>query len=436
MVGLFLMCVLLFVVSAIGPIDRTPLEQQAFYRRMKEKIKNLKFNQTVGTLKASWGKVNITPSVPQPLAGYLLRPPFDSVRDSLYCRIATLQNHQQTVFIINADLLLFPSSWRTDIVAEWRKKFPQDDFYFCATHTHNGVGGFDKSLVAMAIFGYYRRAWMNRCRQAIIEKMKVLRNEARPSQMAYWESEETHKVLNRICRDSADDSRLRGFEIEQDEGKKMRIFSFGAHPTSISKHSKTLSADYPAAVISELEKKGYEGLFLSGMVGSGSLDGWELDGYPLIDSAGKSLSKTILKSRLSSRDHQLRITSAHIPVEFGASQLRIAKEWRVRNFAFGAFLNPLRGEFTYLRLNEIILLGTPCDFASELFLKNKLESIAASRGNKLIITSFNGDYVGYITHDSYYDTHDGEDVRALNWAGPYFGKYFSESIADIIQKAP
>ncbi|PGH37702.1 MAG: hypothetical protein CRN43_19585, partial [Candidatus Nephrothrix sp. EaCA] len=74
--------------------------------------------------------------------------------------------------------------------------------------------------------------------------------------MAYWESEETHKVLNRICRDSADDSRLRGFEIEQDEGKKMRIFSFGAHPTSISKHSKTLSADYPAAVISELEKKG------------------------------------------------------------------------------------------------------------------------------------------------------------------------------------
>lgn len=434
--GIFLLCLLALAVITVGPIDRTPLEQQAFYQRMLKKIDNLTFRQTEGSLKSSWGKVNITPHKPQPLAGYLLRPRFNSVRDSLFCHIVAIQNNRQTVFILNVDLLLFPSSWRQNIVRKWRSEFPEDDFYFCATHTHNGVGGFDKSLAGTAIFGYYRKSWMDSCENLMGKKMQALRSATRDSEMAYWESEETHKAANRFCKDSLSDSRLRGFQIQQTNGKKLIVFSFAGHPTSISKYSRVLSADYPAAVITELEKKGYDGLFLCGMVGSEKMSGWELDDYIFIDSVAKSLSKSIFRSPLSSRNSQIKITSAHIPIEFGPSQLRIARDWRVRNLAFTAFLSPLKGEFTFLQLNNIILIGTPCDFSGELFLKYKLENRAAANGKKLIITSFNGDYVGYITHDDYYDTYEDEDVRALNWTGPYFGKYFSQSLKRIIQKAP
>lgn len=434
--GIFLLCILALVVITIGPIDRTPLKQQAFYQRMLKKIENLTFNQTEGSLKSSWGKVNITPHKPQPLAGYLLRPNFNAVLDSLYCHILAVQNNRQTVFILNVDLLLFPTTWRQNIVKKWKNKFPNDDFYFCATHTHNGVGGFDKSLASTAILGYYRKTWMDSCENLIGKKMQALRSATRDSKMAYWESEETHKVANRFCIDSLSDSRLRGFQMQQTDGKKLIVFSFSGHPTSISKYSRVLSADYPAAIIKELEKKGYDGLFLCGMVGSERMTGWELDDYIFIDSVAKSLSKSIFQSPLQKWNTQIKITSAHIPIEFGPSQLRIAQNWRVRNSAFTTFFNPLKGEFTFLQLNNIILIGTPCDFSSELFLKNKLDDQAAVHGKKLIITSFNGDYTGYITHDDYYDTYSDEDVRALNWVGPYFGNYFSESLTKIIQKAP
>ena len=64
----------------------------------------------------------------------------------------------------------------------------------------------------------------------------------------------------------------------------------------------------------------------------------------------------------------------------------------------------------------------------------KLDSLALSKGKNLIITSFNGNYNGYITLDDHYDRYDAEEVRALNWVGPYFGAYYQEIIKKILAK--
>ena len=59
-----------------------------------------------------------------------------------------------------------------------------------------------------------------------------------------------------------------------------------------------------------------------------------------------------------------------------------------------------------------------------------LDSYAKARGLNLIVTSFNGGYIGYVTADKWYNLDKYETV-AMNWFGPYKGAYFQEAIKDL-----
>jgi len=43
--------------------------------------------------------------------------------------------------------------------------------------------------------------------------------------------------------------------------------------------------------------------------------------------------------------------------------------------------------------------------------------MAEEKGLNLIITTFNGGYIGYVTPDQYYN-HRYHEVRDMNWFGP------------------
>ncbi len=57
---------------------------------------------------------------------------------------------------------------------------------------------------------------------------------------------------------------------------------------------------------------------------------------------------------------------------------------------------------------------------------------AEKEGFNLIVTSFNGGYIGYVTEDKWYDRNKYE-TRAMNWFGPYNGAYFSEYIRRVLE---
>ncbi|WP_373396729.1 hypothetical protein V8V91_18655 [Algoriphagus halophilus] len=61
------------------------------------------------------------------------------------------------------------------------------------------------------------------------------------------------------------------------------------------------------------------------------------------------------------------------------------------------------------------------------------EKQAKEYGLNLMITTFNGGYMGYITPDKYYDRKFHE-VREMNWYGPGNGKYYDDLIRNIINK--
>jgi hypothetical protein len=113
----------------------------------------------------------------------------------------------------------------------------------------------------------------------------------------------------------------------------------------------------------------------------------------------------------------------------------VSENLKLRNWLFKTALSDLEGELTYLKVGNTLLIGTPCDFSGEIFVNESLAQYAKAKGLNLIITSFNGNYIGYITHDGHYDSVSRAEVREMNWVGPYYGQYFSEIIKKLIDKS-
>ena len=63
-------------------------------------------------------------------------------------------------------------------------------------------------------------------------------------------------------------------------------------------------------------------------------------------------------------------------------------------------------------------MSTPCDFSGELALGIK-DFLQVRTGRRAVITSFNGDYVGYVVSARYYHM-DGYEPRTCRFSVPPF----------------
>ncbi|MBL7872665.1 MAG: hypothetical protein JNM78_13700 [Cyclobacteriaceae bacterium] len=428
----------MILYAMVGPIDRTQLSAQDFYQEMMTSMDTLTLRTHAPTqkLKSAWGKFSITPGYSMPMAGYTLRDGFESVHDSLYVRVIGLSNGSVSCYLISADLLLFPPAVKQTIYKKISEEFSTKPFlYFSATHTHNGIGGWNSSVAGNFILGDYDESWVTRTTESLIEEIKRIDKSMKSATLSYWEADALEYAENRLVNGGPHDGLLRGIKFETSDSATAHLITFSAHATSISKKSNALSGDYPGSLVSQLrEKNNSFGIFMAGMVGSHRLTGLPETEFELVAKAGEMLAQKISGASYEATIDSLQIRAAHIPIKFGPSQLRIAKNWRLRDWVFSSSFNPLEGELTYLQLGNIVLIGTPCDFSGELFVTRKLNELARSQNKHLMITSFNGDYVGYITEDSHYEQIEKEEVRSMNWVGPYYGDYFTQMISSLLKK--
>jgi neutral ceramidase len=430
----FLSVLVALAVALVAPINRTPMAEQSFYQQAMKSLDTLPISTSQkSSLKAGWAKVNITPKGQMPMAGYMPRDHYDTIHDSLYVRIMLLASGRQTIALINADLLLFPPALKQRLQEKLADVMPNVFLYLSATHTHNGIGAWDDTFGGQIAIGDFDYQWINQTADQIIAAMQHI--ETQPASVGYWERDATEYVRNRIAYSKGKkDGKLRGLVIERSDSSSACLFTYSAHATSISKFIKSISADYPGAVIEQLEKKYDFGMFMSGMVGSHSFI-W----YPEVDFELITKERDLVVAKMDSMERapafdSAVVTTRHIPIPFGPAQLRVSEDWKTRNWAFSAVLDDLEGELTYLQMGNILMIGTPCDFSGEIAVNEKLHEYAKAKGLNLIITSFNGNYVGYITHDGHYDSINRSEVREMNWVGPYYGQYFAEMIKKLIDK--
>jgi len=424
---------LLLVIAAllVGFIDRTPLLELDFANNMKTRLDRTRLHDNgTSSLKSGWTKVNITPDRPMPMAGYMPRDHFDLVHDSLYARIIVIENESFRSAMIDIDLLIFPPKLR-DLIYQ---RIDSNTFlYLSATHTHSSVGAWDPSLAGRFIAGKYSEEYVTNIADKI--SAAVMNVTTKTSAIQYWETDASALVENRVNADSGKiDGKIRGIRLQRSDSTSAILFTYSAHSTSIAKERLELSADYPAKVIDLLQQKYDFAMFMSGMVGSHRFRFSPLNDYEFINDVAPKIVTAIDTARYDPGMMSPHIRSLHIPIEFGPSKLRIAKNWSVNDWLFRMAFGKLKGELTCLEIGNVMFIGTPCDFSGEIYTVDSLEQYAARHGKHLVITSFNGDYDGYITYDKHYYVSSKEEINTLNWVGPYYGEYFSEMIKKVVAK--
>jgi hypothetical protein len=86
--------------------------------------------------------------------------------------------------------------------------------------------------------------------------------------------------------------------------------------------------------------------------------------------------------------------------------------------------------FQAARIGKLIWLTSPGDFSGELAIQLKNEG--CNKGYNVLVTGFNGAYLGYILPGRYYHYNNYES-RTMSWLGPYMGPYSYEMMHRMMQ---
>lgn len=375
------------------------------------------------TLRVGWSRVNLTPDFTTSLAGYGISE-FDSVMDSVWVRAMVFDDGTKTVAIVSPDLLIFPPTV-ADRIDQKLKLIGIDAAYYSATHTHHSLGNWHPGLVGRLFAGPYREDVVKWLVERTMAALKKAKSNLKKSRIGFAAIQADDLVLNRLVPGKGSvDPWFRFMKIEQDSGDVALLHSFSAHATTISRQEKILHRDYPGFLTDALEQNAEIdfAMFLAGAAGSMGPNG-EAEGL----AKGKNISNELaaqsdLILNILEPKYQTQLNYYQLDVDINEPQLRISKGLRLRPWLFDLLFGEYEAKLHYLRIGQTILIGTPADFSGELVAPH--ERKARNSDMNLMITSFNGDYIGYITKDEWYNL-DAYETKTMNWFGPGNEEYFS-----------
>ncbi|MFC2187871.1 neutral/alkaline non-lysosomal ceramidase N-terminal domain-containing protein [Fulvivirgaceae bacterium LMO-SS25] len=435
-----LISLLAIVLAVLRPIDRDPIEDEPFYTEMMQRMAGFELadmaNDDTNPLQVGWASVNITPDEPELLIGYKPRGPYVEVHDSIFVRSLLIDNGAIKVAIVSMDLLLVPPALVQYLEQQLSTiNFDINNIYFTATHTHTSIGAWLNSFAGQFIAGNFdpkRIEWLG---DKIIESIEQARATKSAGAIGFQKIETQGLVEHRLDKPSKDiDESLRIIRVNKENGERGIWVTFSAHPSLISKNTHVLSGDYPAAMLQDLKEGGFDfAMFSAGMVGSHRPKEYGLFDIEFLEDYGSKLANIIIDNLDSaSFDSTAGIAIQKLSLSLPKSQMRLTKEIGVRDWIFTLAMGELDAEIKILQIGDILMLGMPSDFSGELSVNGQFDKLAIDNDRHLMITSFNGDYIGYITDDSNYDTSVKDEVRSLNWVGPYMGAYFTKVVTEII----
>jgi hypothetical protein len=445
LLGLVLVIVLFLAVS-LAPVDETPYQQMPYYKETKQRLAQLPTPPSAkAPLRAGWAKVNITPPYTTPTGGYGARrgKHWRVVSDSIFARAIVLDNGSTKVAVIGLDLLITPPT----VTEALKKRLPEvglrwENVYMGAIHSHNSMGGWAPGLVGQLIAGGYDEKIVNRITDGVLSAIRQAQAKIAPVQIGYGQADATDHIYNRIGNSGPTrplDGQIKLVKLQKVNAaggiiESALLCSFAGHATLFDAgNGDYLSRDYPGSLVDRLEKTSASfAVFLAGPVGStgpqarGKTDFQEIRNYA--GDLAARIERTVPYIQTKS-DSTLEILT--LPLGLREPHPRVIGNWRVRPWLFYAIYGDYPSDLKALRIGQTVLLGTPCDFSGEFVADFK--PLATQKGVNLMITSFDGGYIGYVTPDAYYNRSTYE-TRDMNWFGPYNGAYFEEMLMGLLRK--
>ena len=387
----------------------------------------LTVNNTSSINYIGYSKANITPTEKVKLVGYGDRKHFEGVHDSLYVRTILITNNDIKTAFISLDLMLI-----TPIIEEKIKNALKpigvNNIYFSASHTHSSFGGYGTNLIGRTILGGLNENILNRIADKTVYSVKKsLKKLSRIESITYTTSPYS-KVKNRLNKKRNFEQKFRNIYIKNELDEIINIMSNNAHPTIVS-HSETyLSNDYPGQLC--LNNPHEFSMFLAGTMGSIT---------PIVYKGKTYFDKTevyaeiLLNLKASYIDTLKGKESFFLKIELPEPDLGlfISEKIKLREWLFNLIFGETEAYVNVYKLGNLLMIGLPVELSAEYYAE--LESFAKKKNLNLLLTTFNGTYLGYATPSKYFNISHME-TREMNWLGKYGGDYFSEVVKMIIEK--
>ena len=394
-------------------------------------------------LMAGWARVSIAPPIGGPLAGFGARKGKASVgiRDEVFVKALALSDGVDTAVLLGSDLLIVPENIADAVRERIATETPLsgDEILFNASHNHSGPGAFAPGLVSGLFNGPFDENVPRVLTQQFVAAIKGALDGMAPAKYKTGGTEVPDYIRNREREGAPVDAELSYLWVEKETGEQCVVVSYSAHPTVIGSENLEITGEYPGYLMTHLERRtGAEAIYLGGAVGSmghRAPDG-ESD-FERSKAMGEALAERVVTALQEQEgwESDFDVVVIGVPIELPPYQARLNQ-----NFRFSGYLLPLLGVdhdawLQGVRLGQTVWVGTPADFCGEISVT--LKGQAADSGVDLWVLSFNGDYVGYISPDRYYNDLEsdgtlGYERGTMSWLGPQQEAYMKRLIDQLV----
>ena len=441
--------VIVALILCLDGVDHRPYFRAPYYIDTNTRLRaSLVTNAVIrGELAAGFGRALLTPTINAatdeptkgqfrslPLAGYGNRrgKSATGVHDDLYIKAVALRVGNRLGVMLGADALIIPSEITEAAMhrIESELKLSREQIYLSATHTHCSLGGWGEGMVAEAFAGGFQpgaRVWFA---DRIVSAVRDAIADLKPATFGDGRFAAPEFLRNRLVGELGKvDPEFSYVVLKQNDGKLAVLGSFAAHATVLSGDMMEFSADYPGCWQRAVEQAtGGTAVFLAGGCGShGPVSGGK--GFAGAERMGQGLAQQLLK-HLPKTPLTNTITFGMLGLDLSMPpfNVRVSDNLRLRPWLAQRLMpvNKSRQSFIQaFRLDDAVWISTPCDFSGELALG--IKDFLQVRGRHAVVTSFNGDYIGYVISPRYYHL-DGYEPRTMSFFGPNVPDYFDEMI--------
>ena len=250
----------------------------------------------------------------------------------------------------------------------------REQLVFGASHTHSGYGGYSGKLVEILSVGWPRADVLDELVDAMSDAIAEALTHRVPAELATCAKDLSleHLVTNRIDASLPTNDWLDLMSVRRTDTKAplATVAIFIAHATCHSSHDHRVSADYPG-VLCEWMERTFDApcLFFAGSVGSMKPSDFGKNRSLWSRWLGCVLALDAVTA-LQKVDHyrsNIPLGSVGIELKLPAAQMKWSRDWRLSPLIAGS-LCPTLAYFQSARIDDRMILATPCDFSGQIAL--------------------------------------------------------------------
>ncbi len=389
------------------------------------------------SIEVGTAKVEITPPVGTPLAGYGKRhgKPSQGVHDPLYARALSATNGQDTFVFVSLDLVLIDENLREEILRKVRKQkaLRPEQLVLFATHTHSGSGAIGGRFWEKFIMGKFRKkVFAHVTDGAAAAILKSLESPVKVlPELGSIRIDEL--IENRLDEKLKGPHQLRVLRFKKENGDITASLIFmAAHATLLPASNLEISADFPGALTATAEKNwsGSVDLFVNGAAGD------LRPKAPAIEN--RMMRMEAYTSSVFEKVKSISFESAPIngPWTGVSSKIKLpAVKARAGFLKIPAFVGgrvfPRKSTFQTIRMGNLIFMAFPAEVSSET--GHDIEKWAASKNLTPLFIGYANDYLGYVIPRRYYFDLNQYEARA-SFYGPKMDWFLQEQAFELIKK--